>query len=56
LEERLRRIKGKFILSLNDLPEVRKLFGKFDISKTGLPYGAQRNARKRFTEIIIRNF
>src|SRR5882762_5409201 len=26
LEERLRKIQGKFVLSLNDVPEVRKLF------------------------------
>src|SRR5216683_2035267 len=29
LEERLRKVRGKFVLSLNDLPEVRKLFKRY---------------------------
>ena len=31
MERRLQSLKGRFILSLNDEPDVRKLFGRFDI-------------------------
>ncbi len=55
LEERLRRLKGKFILSLNDLPQVRKLFSKFKITLVELAYTAQRRAGRRYSEVIIRN-
>ena len=31
MTELLRAIKGRFILNLNDRPEVRELFGEFQI-------------------------
>src|SRR5713226_1759072 len=36
LEQRLRTLKGKFILSLDDRPEVRKLFAKFPMRRVDL--------------------
>jgi DNA adenine methylase len=56
LEARLRRLKGKFILSLNDLPEARKLFAKFKMSQVTLPYTAQKRVGKRYPELLIRNY
>jgi len=56
LEERLRDIRGKFVLSLNDLPEVRQLFQKFKLREIALHYTAQRKAGKRFRELLITNF
>ncbi len=56
LEKVLRHVKGKFMLSLNDVPEVRKLFAKFGISDVTLAYSAQKRAGKRYAEVIIRNF
>ena len=38
LEQRLRTLKGKFILSINDEPEVRKLFRSFRIRTIKLAY------------------
>jgi len=55
-EERLRQVRGKFVLSLNDAPEVRALFRRFAIRQIALPYTSQRKAGKRFRELLITNF
>jgi len=56
LAECLKKIHGKFILSLNDVPEVRKLFGPFHIEAVELHYTAQKAAGRRYKEVLITNF
>jgi len=56
LAERLTKISGKFVLSLNDVPEVRKIFKGFSIRGIDLFYTAQKTAGKRFKEVLITNF
>jgi DNA adenine methylase len=56
LEERLGAVKGKFILTLNDVPEVRTLFHRFHIHGVELPYTAQKHAGRRYREVLIMNF
>jgi DNA adenine methylase len=56
LEERLRSIKGKFVMSLNNVPQVRKLFRRYTIREIDLAYSVSRAARKRSTEVLITNF
>ena len=56
LEERLRSLRGKFVLSLNDVPDVRKLFHRFHFEDVELAYTSQRHAGKRFREVLITNF
>ena len=56
LAERLKRLKGKFLLSLNDVPEVRTIFSDFKIKSVDLFYTAQQKAGVRFKEVIISNF
>lgn len=56
LERRLRTIKGKFILSLDDRPEVRKLFSKFQMQTVDLAYTAKRDTKTRHKELLITNF
>lgn len=56
LEKRLHQIKGKFILSLNDCPEVRDLFRAFHIRSESMAYSAQRKAGKTYGELLISNF
>lgn len=56
MERRLRALKGKFILSLDDRAEVRELFGKFPMQTVDLAYTAKRNARVRHKELLITNF
>jgi len=38
LRDRLGAIQGRFILSLNDTPEVRDLFGRFELEEVSLNY------------------
>lgn len=48
----LEQLQGRFILSLNDTPEVRRIFSGFQIEEVSLYYGVgggQRPAR----EVII---
>ena len=56
MEQRLGALKGKFILSLDDRPEVRALFGKFRMQTVDLAYTAQRDTRARHQELLITNF
>ena len=56
LAERLEGIRGKFILSLNDVPEVRTLFRRFHIKGVELPYTAQKKSGRRYREVLITNF
>jgi len=53
---RLGKLNGKFILSLNDVPEVRKIFKDFKIRGRDLHYTAQKVAGKRYKEVLITNF
>ena len=53
---RLSKLRGMFVLSLNDLPEVRALFSHFRLQEIELPYTAQRNPGKRYRELLITNF
>jgi DNA adenine methylase len=56
LEQRLRDLKGRFVLSLNDTPEVRTLFHRFVIRDVQLPYSAQKHSGRTYGEVLITNF
>ena len=59
LRSALNGLKGKFILSLNDHPEVRRLFAGFEIRKVTLKYSIGRSAASREKtrdEVLIQNF
>ena len=56
LAEQLRGIEGKFVLSINDVPEIREIFRGFSLREIEIPYTAQREAGKRFPELLITNF
>ena len=56
LADRLTELRGKFILSLNDVPEVRELFGCFRIKEVELHYTSQKHAGRRYREVLITNF
>jgi len=55
----LKKIKGKFLLSINDHPEIRKLYKGFNIRKLDVTYTIARDkspsARER-TELLIANY
>jgi DNA adenine methylase len=56
LADRLKKLRGKFILSLNDVPEVRTLFHRFHIYGVELAYTTQKRAGRRYREVLITNF
>ncbi len=55
----LRKIKGKFIMTINDTPEVREIFQHFHIEETQLKYSVSPKAKSRGkvrTELLILNY
>ncbi len=54
MAEQLAAIKGRFILSINDTPEIRALFAGFDIEEVSCRYTIGGNHKARdFGELII---
>lgn len=56
LADQLGKLKGTFVVSLNDVPEVRELFRDFYIQGVELHYTSQKAAGRRYKEVIITNF
>lgn len=58
IAELLRTIKGKFLLSLNDLPEVREIFHGFKIEEVEVHYSVCSIVEKRGKsgELLISNY
>ncbi|MGA2434703.1 MAG: DNA adenine methylase [Bryobacteraceae bacterium] len=56
LNQRLQGLKGRFVLSLDDHPEIRRIFRAWRIQRAAIHYTAQRKAGKRFGELLIMNF
>ena len=56
LERQLGSIQGKFLLTLNDVPETRKIFSKFRISTITFPYTCLQQKGRRFSELVITNY
>lgn len=54
LSEQLATITGKFILSLNDRPQVREIFACFNMEEVSTNYGIGGN--QKFEELLISNF
>ena len=55
MARRLAGIKGRFILSLNDRPEVRALFSAFTIEPVALTYSISQKQSTEAKELIITN-
>lgn len=53
MAEQLGRLKGRFILSLNDRPEVREIFAAFDQEAVGTHYGLAGRGAQPAGELII---
>ena len=56
LADQLAGLDGAFILSINDVPEIRTIFGRFRFEETEVVYTAARNGPKAARELIIRNW
>ena len=56
LDHHLQQLKGKFLLSLGDHPEIRRIFHTWNLIPAEITYTARRDARQRFGELFITNF
>jgi DNA adenine methylase len=56
LAEQLAGIKGKFLLSLNDVPEIRDVFKTFQIESVTTRYSCSKDAPTKAKEVFIKNF
>ncbi|WP_308220001.1 hypothetical protein [Nitratireductor sp. ZSWI3] len=55
MAERLAKIEGRFILSINDVPEVRALFGRFAMVAVELRYSVSGGRGTAARELIVMN-
>ena len=58
MADQLSRLKGRFILSLNDRPEVREIFSAFEVQavKTTYTAGSHTGQGKKVGELLISNW
>lgn len=56
LAAQLGTMKGKFLLSLNDTPGVREVFGAFGITPVETTYSVSRGNASKAGELLIANF
>jgi DNA adenine methylase len=56
MAEQLKSIRGKFLLSVNDHPELRRIFSAFSVSDISVSYSIQKHAGRRYGELLIRNY
>lgn len=56
LADQLAGIQGRFILTINDCPEARRVFGRFRISGRALHYGVGGGAKtKKVRELVVQS-
>lgn len=56
MADTLASIKGDFILSINDTPEIRHLFERFNIEEVQTTYTAKRGKNRKTQELLIMNY
>ncbi len=55
MADQLREIKGAFVMSINDTPEIREWFDGFHIDEVRLSYTIAKSGGKKVQELIISN-
>ncbi|MDM9647768.1 DNA adenine methylase [Rhizobium sp. S163] len=53
MAERLAKLKGRFILSINDVPDIRSIFSRFTFDEAELNYTISSNTQTKARELII---
>lgn len=54
LADRLGTLQGRFILSINDVPEIRTLFARYEFDEVGLRYSIMGGGGQPARELIVR--
>lgn len=55
LADQLKTIKGRFLLSINDTPQIREIFAGFDVEEVSLKYTLNTSGQKKVQELIFSN-
>ena len=53
MAEQLGRLRGRFILSINDVPEIRRIFGAFAFDEVDLDYSVSKGKATPARELIV---
>lgn len=56
LADILGNLQGRFLLSINDMPQIRELFKGFKIEEADTTYSTGSSGPKKVTELLVRNF
>ena len=56
LADALARVEGKFLLSINDVPEIRETFKVFRIEEVATRYSVSNGKSLPLVELLIRNY
>lgn len=56
MERQLSSTQGKWLLSIDDHPEIRRIFARWNMRPIYLAYSSQTTAGKRYAELIITNY
>lgn len=56
LHDVLAMIKGQWLLSINDVPEIREIFKSFNINKAETVYSIQKGGMSKVSELLISNY
>ena len=56
MADQLKTMKGRFLMSINDAPEIRELFPWAQMSTAAVTYSIAKSAPKQFSELLIANF
>ena len=56
LAENLKALRGKFLLSINDDPAIRRMFSHFQIEPVRLSYSLHSKPGRQYQELFVRNY
>lgn len=56
MAKQLAAIEGKFLFSINDVPEIRELFSAFRLQEVETTYTVSQTANQKVTELLIMNY
>lgn len=56
MAEQFAGIEGKFLLSINDVPEIRETFSAFDMREVETTYSVNRGESQRAAELLVMNY
>jgi DNA adenine methylase len=56
LQSQLSTIKGKFMMSINDVPQIREIYKDFNIKEVQTRYSISSEPKNNVTELLIMNY